>query len=48
MNIYIVFSAFVVLTEGCLKSKTFWIEVDEEAEDIGESSDDYFSTGSTW
>ena len=28
-----------------MKSKNFWIEVNDDIDEIGESSDDYFSSG---
>ena len=38
-------SAFIFFSDGCMKSKNFWIEVNDDIDEIGESSDDYFSSG---
>ena len=42
----LIFLSFCIFfSEGCMKSKTFWIEVEDDTNEIGETSDDYFSSG---
>ena len=45
---FLFFSAFVFFSDGCMKSKKFWIEVNDDIDEIGESSEDYFSPGLDW
>ena len=42
---FLFLSAFIFFSDGCMKSKNFWIEVNDDIDEIGESSDDYFSSG---
>ena len=43
--IFLLVSTFIFFSDACMKSKNFWIEVNDDIDEIAESSDDYFSSG---